>query len=437
MDWVSSLAIILGMFLILLLAGMPVAFSFMTTNIVAMLLFYEGLAGVEQYAVSIFASIASFVLVPIPFFILMGEVMFHSGIAPKMLDTLDKLLGRLPGRLSVLAVITGTLLATLTGTGIASTGVLGELLVPQMQERGYHKTMIIGPIISSGCLAMMIPPSALGVLFGAIGEISVGQILMGIILPGILMASLYGAYIVLRCIRQPWLAPPYKIERVTVSERAKRVATDVLPLAIVIFLVIGVVFIGVASPSEAAATGAAGIIILCLFYKKMNWNIFRKSVNGTLNISVMMFMIVAGAQAFSQLLAYTGASAGLIQTIIGLEVSPTLVFILIQVVVLILGTFMEPVSIMMITLPLAMPIIEAFGFNTVWFAVITLINIDVGTISPPFGLVLYVMKGVAPPGTTMGEIIRASVPFVLLDLLVMGLIFVFPRIALFLPQSMF
>jgi tripartite ATP-independent transporter DctM subunit len=427
------LLLIFAILVILMATGMPVAFSFMLINVVGVFIFFSGTLGLEQLILSIYTSLATFILLPVMLFVLMGEVMFHSGIGLRVIDIMDKWLGRLPGRLSLLAVATGTVLAALTGVSMAATSILGSVLVPEMENRGYKKPMTMGPIMASGGLAIMIPPSSLAVLLGAIGEISVGRILVAIIIPGLLLAGIYIAYIIVRCMLQPRLAPAYEVAPTPLSVKVRETIQYVFPLAIVVFLVIGVMMLGVATPSEAAASGTIGIVIVALIYRCFTWEVIKKSILGTLRITGMIFMIVAGATAFSQILSYTGATQGLAQFATSLPVAPILIVIGMQIVVLILGCFMDVVAIMMITLPIFVPTIHALGFDPVWFGVLIMINIECALITPPFGMSLFVMKGVAPSGTTMGDIYKASLPFVIQQLLAMALIMVFPQIALWLP----
>lgn len=436
MEWYLTLLLIFGSLVILMMTGLPVAFCFMLINVVGMYVFLGGMAGLEQLSISIFTTLNTFILLPIVLFVLMGEVMFHSGIAPVLIATLDRWLGRLPGRLSLLAVAAGTLFSTLTGTSLASVAMLGSVLAPEMEKQGYKKSMSLGPILGSGGLAMMIPPSALAILCGAIGEISIGRILIAIIIPGLLMATIYAAYITIRCWFQPSIAPSYEVPPVPLLERLVTTLRYVVPQGIVIFLVIGVIFLGIATPSEAAATGAVGTVILALVYRRLDWAVAKKAITGTLSTTGMLLLIIAGATAFSQILAFSGASAGMGTLATGLPVAPITIVIAMQVVVLFLGGFMDVVSIMMITLPIFVPVILSLGFNPVWFAVIFLINIEVAGISPPFGLSLFVMKGVASTDTTMGDIYRAALPFCGLSLIAMALIIVFPTVALWLPGLM-
>lgn len=417
-------------------AGLPVAFCFLFVDLMGVYLFWGGLIGLEQLVHTVFESLCSFTLLPLPLFVLMGEVMFLSGIAPNMIDALDKWLGRLPGRLSLLAVGAGTIFSTLSGASMASVAMLGSTLTPEMEKRGYKKPMSLGPILGSGGLAIMIPPSVLAVLLAAIARISVGKVLIGIIIPGFLMAVLYSSYIILRCLLQPAIAPPYDVAIPPLSERLLATVKYILPLGLILFLVVGVMLIGVATPSEAAALGSVGCFFLSFAYGRLNWELVKKSFGNTLKITGMIFLIIAGALAFAQILAFSGASRGLIKFTLDLPLPPILVIVVMQVILLILGTFMDVVAMMLITLPLYMPVIKALGFDPVWFAVIVLLNVEMADVSPPFGLGLFVMKGVAPPDTTMGDIYKSVLPFLGCDLIAMIIIILFPPLTLWLPSLM-
>jgi tripartite ATP-independent transporter DctM subunit len=436
LEWWLALAIIFGGFLVLMLTGLPVAFCFTLVNLLGVFLFWGGQAGLRQLILSIADSVTNFALLPIPLFILMGEVMFHSGVAPRMIDVLATWLGRLPGRLSLLSVGGGALFATLSGAGVAGVAMLGSVLVPDMEKRGYKKPMTLGPIIASGSLAIMIPPSALGVLLASLGQFSVGGLLIAIILPGLTMALFYAIYIIVRCWLQPSIAPSYEVSSVPLFEKVMLTVRYVLPLGFVVFLVVGLIFLGIATPTEAAALGALGCFILAFLYKGLNWEMLRKSLSGTLQATGMMFLILTGSAAFAQIMAFTGASQGLVRLAVGLPLSPIFVIIAMQLILVVMGTFMDPLSIMMVTIPIYMPIVLTLGFNPVWFGTIMLLNMETATISPPFGLCLFVMKGVAPPDTTMGHIYRAALPFVGFNVIVMALIIAVPMLALWLPGVM-
>lgn len=437
MEWWLALLFAFGSLLVLLFAGMPIAFSFMLVNMVGVYLLWGGASsGLNQLILSIQTSIATFTLVPVPMFILMGEVMFHSGVGFQMMDALDKWLGRIPGRLGLLAVGGGTLFASLTGSAMGSVAMLGSVLAPEMEKRGYKKQMSLGPILGSGGLAIMIPPSALGAVLATLGEFSVGKLLVAIIIPGLLLAAAFAIYILVRCKLQPDIAPPYETPPLPLREKVMALVKYVLPLFSIVFLVIGLMLLGVASPTEAAALGALGCFLVAALYRKLSWEVARKAVSAALSITVMIFMIIAGSTAFSQVLAFSGASQVLTQLTVSLPVAPIIILIMMQILLLVLGMFIEQVSIMMITIPIFMPIVRSLGWDPVWFGAIFLLNMEIAAITPPFGVSLFVMKAVGPAGTTMADIYRSAFPFVLLNLLVMALMMIYPPFSLWLPGMM-
>ena len=436
MEWYWLLTIIFGAFLALMLAGLPIAFAFMAINIVCAYVFWNGAAGLDQLVLSISDSVTHFAIVSVPLFVLMGEVMFRSGIASKMMDVLDAWFGRLPGRLALISVAGGTVFAGLTGSGSAATAMLGKLLVPDMEKRGYRSAMTLGPIMASGGLAIMIPPSALGVLLAALAQFSVGDFLIAIIVPGLMMSAAYAIYVMTRCYLQPGLAPRYAVERIAFGTRLKLSAIYIFPLFFIMFLVVGLIFLGVATPTESAALGALGTFVLARIYGGLTWNMAKDSMMSSLRITVMLLMIITGSTAFSQILAFTGATTGLAEIATsGKDIlGPMTIVVIMQLILIAMGMFMEPLSIMMLTVPIYFPVIKAFGYNEIWFGAIMLLNMEMATISPPFGLNLFVMKGVAPKGTTMGQVYAASVPFLLLDLVVMALLLAFPELILWIPE---
>jgi tripartite ATP-independent transporter DctM subunit len=436
LEWQLTILIIFGSLFILMASGMFIAFCFMLINVIGIYLLFGGLAGLDQLILSIYSTLATFTLAPIPLFILMGEVMFYSGLGTNVIDTLDKWMGRLPGRLALIAVGAGTILATLTGVSISSTALLGSLLMPEMEKRGYKKPMTMGPIMGSGGLAIMIPPSGLAVFLGAIAEISIGKLLIAIIIPGLLMATVYSAYIIIRCWLQPSIAPTYEVSPTPLSKKLVATAKHVLPIGIIIFLVIGVIILGIATPSEGAATGTLGVFILALVQRRLTMEVVKKSVNGTLMTCGMLFLVLCSAKAFSQILSFTGATQGMAEFAINLQVHPLFIFAGMQVIILILGCFINVDAIILLTMPIFMMIVSSLSFDRVWFGTISLINLEMALITPPFGLCLFVMKGVAPPGTTMEDVYKAALPFIGLQLLIMAAITLFPQIALWLPSMM-
>ncbi len=436
MDWWLALLVILGCLILLMASGLHTAICFMLVSTVGVYLLFNGEAGLRQLIINISSSVTMFSILPIILFVLMGSILFQSGVATHVIEAVNKLLGRLPGRLSLLAVLAGTLFAALSGSSMGSTAMLGSSLVPEMERQGYQKPMTLGPILGSGPLAIMIPPTSLGVFIAVIAEISVGKLLISIIVPGLLVAVCIASYVLIRCWLQPSLAPAYETAHYSLSEKAFDFAKYVLPLGIIVFLVTGLIFLGIATPSESAAVGCFGSILLAAAYGRLNLRVINLAFSATVRTAVMVLFIMASAIAFSQILAFSGASQGLIKFVLGLELPRILIVICMQIIVLAMGCFMDVSGIIMITVPMFMPVIKGLGFDPLWFVTVMLLNIEMAVISPPFGLTLFVMKGVAPRGTTMEDVYKAAMPYLGLNLLVMALLIAFPVLAQWLPNLM-
>lgn len=437
MEWYYVIAIILGPLFILMIAGLPVAFAFLAVNIVGSYILMGGMPGVQQLVLNTVDSVSSFTLIPIALFMIMGEAMFRSGIAMELMDTLDKWFGRLRGRLALMAVGGGVLFSTLTGNSMGSIALLGSSLTPEMEKRGYSKQMSLGPILGSSGLAIMIPPSSLAVVLGVVAELSIGRILIGIIVPGLLMAFLYIVYILGRCHLQPELAPAFDVPKVSFGEKMSGTIKNIFPLAFVVFSVVGVIFLGIATPSEAAATGAFSTLLLAAIKRRLTPKVFGETMFSSANISVMVLLIVSGAVTFSQLLAFTGATYGMIDAVLAIDISNGAIVFLMIMLVILMGMFMGPLPIMLITLPIFIPVVLQFGYDPIWFAAMYLVAIETGATSPPFGAALFVMKAVAPKGTTIADIYRAAVPFIICDFIAILLLFFFPQLVTYPVDLMF
>ncbi|MHA7880545.1 MAG: TRAP transporter large permease [Saccharospirillum sp.] len=435
MEWYLALAFLLSLIIFFMGLGTPIAIAFLAANVIGSWYFMGGENGVIQLLNNGFGSLSKFSLVPIPLFLLMGELFFRSGLGMKMFNAIDQLMGRVPGRLSYVTVVGGTAFSTLSGSSMGSTALMGSLLVPEMSKRGYKKHMSIGPILGTGGLAIIIPPSALAVLLGTLAQIDIAKLLIAGIIPGLLLAGLYVATIWIRTRLDPSAAPVYDLEPVPMTQKIKLILTDILPMVSVMVIIVLMMMTGLATPSESAAFGALGVIILGFVYRRMNWNVFRLSVSGALKVTLMAYLIVFGSATFSQLLAFSGASGGLIRWATSYELAPILMLLAMFGVLLLLGTFMEQISIMMLTVPFFFPLAQTLGFDLIWFGIIMLLALEISFTTPPFGLLLFVMKGVAPPDTSMREIYTAAIPYILCSLLLVALMVAFPEIATWLPSK--
>ena len=484
MEWYWILLLLLGSILVLMFIGVPVGIAFVIVCTVTAYLLYGRFgsfdanleASVFQLADNAFSNIAIFAIVPIPMFLLMGELFFHTGLANRMFNAVEMLMGRVPARLSYVTVAGGTALATLSGSSMGSTALLGTLMVPEMTKRGYKKHMSIGPILGTGGLAMLIPPSALAVLLGTIAEIDIGKLLIAGIVPGIILALMYAVLIFVRATIDPDAAPAYDVEYVPYSARLFLLARDILPMVSIIGMVIVLIMGGIATPSEAAAYGSVGVILLALIYlflaplvrllasggknieaaarrdeakeqlrrfvpafSKAMW----KSMMGAGRVTVIALVILLGSSLFSNVLAASGASVKLIEWVTGFDVSAYVMLLMMIGILLLLGMFMDQLAMMLLTVPIFFPVIAKLQFGLplevtqIWFGVIMLLAMEISFTTPPFGLLLFVMQGVAPPGTKFSEICLAAIPFMACAMVLVALIITFPGIATWLPWAKF
>ncbi|MGE5639080.1 MAG: TRAP transporter large permease [Clostridia bacterium] len=434
MDWQSAAWLMLGGSTVLLFLGLPVAFSFMVINLLGAVLFLGGQAGLIQLARNSVGSVATFSLTPIPLFILMGEVLFHTGLAVKVIDGVERLIRQVPGRLAVVAVVAGTVFSAISGSTIATTAMLGSLMLPVMLSRGYHPTMATGPLMAIGAVDMLIPPSALTVLLGSLSGISISKLLIGGVLPGLILSVAFVTYIIVRVRLNPSLAPASQFVEYRGWAKLKPFFQYVLPLVSIFVVVVASMSAGWATPTESAAIGALFTIFLAVAYGALTRSNLMAALRGTAAISGMILFIIVGATTFSQILSFSGASDGLVSEISGIGLSPLAVVAAMMVLLVFLGLFVEQVSMMMITLPIYMPLVQKYGIDPVWFGVMFLICMQLGLLLPPHGLLLMTMKGVSPPQVRMGHIFQGVLPYIAMSVLLLALVFLVPAVAVWLPK---
>lgn len=434
MTWLLLLALMFVVLLALFASGLPVAFAFMLINIAGFVVFVGGLDSLSLLIGSAFDSVASFPLVPIPLFILMGEILLRSGLAAITIDAVDHWVGRLPGRLAIVTTGAGAVFGAVSGSSMASTAVFAATLTPEMVRRGYKPPLSVGSVLAAGGLDVLIPPSALGVLLAVIAGVSVAKLLVASIIPGLILAAVYLLYFPLRVLIQPDLAPYSETAFVPLRVRIRSLI-QLLPLVLLMVVVTGFIFLGIATPSETAAMGAVSAALLAAAYGRLNMAVLRESLLVTAKVTAMVLLIIIGSKAYSQLLAISGVAAQLVEFATGLELLPILKVAAMMIVVLVLGCFIDQISIMLITVPIFMPIVLKMGLDPIWFSVCLLINLALAGITPPFGLQLFVMKGTRPE-FPMTEIYMAALPIVLIQILVIVFLMIFPPVVAWLPSLM-
>ena len=478
MEWYLALILMLGTVCLAMFVGLPVAFAFFAANVLGTFLFINGDIGLVFMPME-FNNAINFGLAPIALFLLMGEILLHTGVAFKAIGAIDRMISRVPGRLSIVSIVGGTVFSSLSGSTIANTALLGSVLLPDMIKRGYKPAIAMGPIMAVGGIAMLIPPSALAVLLASIAEQSVAQLLIAGIIPGILMALLFFAYVVGRCVIDPTLAPSYtpdenylnepitltvnfgnkSIFNITYKGTAKRTINRllpfliyILPLSIIFIVVVGSIFFKIAAPTEAAALGCISALGACYFFKIFNKTVKVTGIDGadfsfkeiwkalieTSKINVMILFIIAGSLVFSQALSNSGATDGLLQAVSDMNLNKLTIVIIMVLVLLFLGAFMDQVSMLLLTLPFFLmgtnSFQVAFDIDVIWLMVLMLITMEISLLTPPFGLLLYVMKGIAPFNVTIGQVVMSAMPFIAIEVVVLGLLIAVPEVAIWLPS---
>jgi tripartite ATP-independent transporter DctM subunit len=421
---------------LLLITGLPLAFS-MGGVAALLVLVLQG-----PQALSILASITygvmdNFILMAIPLFIFMGLILERSGVADDAYTTMYKWIGSVKGGLAIGTIIICTLFAACTGISGAATVTMGVIALPAMLKYNYHKSIAVGCISAGGALGILIPPSVLMIVYGMFSGESIGQLYAGGVFPGLLLAALFITYIAIRCFFQPHLGPPIPPEeRATWKERLIALQSLILPMVLIV-VVLGTIFMGVCTATEAAAIGCAGSLFCAAINRKLRWKLLRDSCHGALRLSCMVIWIIIGGSCFASLYTYVGALEFIKEVVAALPVSRYVVLVGMQVSLFVLGCLMDPGGILMITIPVFVPVIKMLGFDAVWFGVLFIVNMEMAYLTPPFGFNLFYMKAIVPKTITMIDIYESILPFVALQAIALMACVLFPEIILWLPQALF
>lgn len=433
MDAGTTLSLMIGGLVLLLVISVPVAFAFVMVNAVGAWMVFGGEAGLIQMTRNSVTSLSNYALAPIPLFIFMGEILFHTGVAQKAIDAVDRAINRVPARLSVVTIVGGTIFAALSGSSIANAALLGKTMLPEMLKKKYHPTLAMGPIMASGALAILIPPSALAVLLGSLAKISIAKLLVAGIVPALLMAFGFLVLVVGAALVNPSLAPSEAGGKLTMRERALPLITDVMPLSLILAAVVGSLLTGLATPSESAAFGCVAAVIVCALYRAITLPNLWHAVMETLALSTMILFIVLASQTFSQILAFSGATQTVVSAVTDAVSDPFWILAGIIAILLVLGCFVDQISMMMLTLPIIMPLAQFAHIDLILLGIVYLLTMEIGLLTPPFGLILFVMKGVSPPEISTRQVYAAVTPFLVIKLGVLTLIVLMPGIADWLP----
>jgi len=364
----------------------------------------------------------------------MANFLSKSEIADDLYEMMYHWMGPMRGGLAIGTIIICAIFAAMSGVSAAGTVTMGLTALPSMLKRGYQKDMVLGTIAAGGSLGILIPPSIIMIVFASLTGTSVAKLFMAGFIPGLVITAIFIIYIGFRCLLQPHLGPALPPEdRLSLRQKVALLQGIFFPIVLVM-LVLGSIYTGIATPTEASAVGALGALLCVAIKGRLTWKIFQDANMGAFRVSVMCGWIVLGAKLFSHVYATTGASDFILSIFSGLEVSPLVILIVMQVILFLLGMFIDPIGIMMITLPVFMPIADQLGFHPVWFGILFTINMELAYITPPFGFNLFYLKGVVPEDITLTDIYRSVIPFVVLESIGLAIIILFPALSLWLPD---
>ncbi len=415
---------------IMFLLRLPVSVAMGAVGLVGFIVAGSLDGGLRIVAKDIWATFSSYSLSVAPMFVLMGTVAYYSGISGRLFDAAQKWLGRLPGGLALASIAACAGFGAMCGSTTAAAAAMGKVTLPEMKRYGYDDSLRTGTLASAGSLAIMIPPSTVLIIYGIMTEQSIGKLFIAGILPGILLAVLFMITVLVMVWRKPSLAPAGP--KTTFLEKLKGLS-GIIEMLMLFALVMGGLFVGWFTPTEAGAVGAFGAIIIALARRKLSLKAFWASVAETTRITAMVFMIIAGATIFGHFMAITRAPFALSEWVGSLPLPPIVIMILIMVIYLIGGCFMDSLALVTLTIPILYPIVTNIGYDPIWFGVMIILAAEMGVITPPVGVNVYVIRGVAPD-VPMGKIFRGIWPFLGAELVCTAIILVVPQIALILPN---
>ena len=418
----------------LLALGVPVAFCLGATGVIFALTMTT--RSLPLVAEAFFGTPYITIILTLPMFVFMGSLIRYAGIADAIYDMGYRLFGGLSGGLAMGTCVVCTFFAAITGIIPPATITMGMIAIPSMLKYKYHKNIAIGSVAAGGALADLIPPSGGLIFYAILAKESVGSLFMGGVIPGLMLSTFYMIYIATRCKLQPHMGPPIPLEeRAPWGEKIRSVIA-IWPFLFLIFLVLGIIYLGVATPPEAACFGAAGALLINVIYHKLTWQVLKDALATTVDLSVMGLWILIGAYLFVHIFSALGCQSILTASVLAMPGGRWGVIAMMMVTVLVLGCVMDDWAIITLLTPLYVPIITVLGFSKLWFGIILIMNIQMAFLTPPFGWVLFCLKGVVPKGVTMGDIYRSVVPFVALQLFGLIIVMVFPQIAMWLPGTM-
>lgn len=426
--------ILLALLFLFFSLGLEIAFSLGLIGLLGLLWLKGWTVGLGVVGSVAWSNASSFSFVAVPLFVFMSAILLHSGIGQSLYAAVARWVGFLPGGLAVASVFACAIFAAVSGSSVATAATIGMIAIPEMESRGYHKPLIYGSLAAGGTLGILIPPSVPMIIFGVMTETSVGQLYMAGILPGILLALLFAAYIVGYAMVYPGRAPRGEEGRVPLREKLRSLV-EVAPIALLIVVVLGSMYFGIVTPTEAAALGVSMSLLLAVTIGRLRWRGLVRAFHETVRTTSMIMLIIIFASIFSHVIALLGTPKALLGLVTGLNLAPWMVFAMIFGILIAIAYALEELSVMIIMLPILFPLVTGLGFDPVWFGIVMIVWLEMGFITPPVGINLFVIQGVAR-GSSMRDIAVGSTPFVLLMILLVVILFLVPDLALWLPRQM-
>jgi len=426
--------ILLALLFLFFSLGLEIAFSLGLIGLLGLLWLKGWTVGLGVVGSVAWSNASSFSFVAVPLFVFMSAILLHSGIGRSLYAAVARWVGFLPGGLAVASVFACAIFAAVSGSSVATAATIGMIAIPEMETRGYHKPLIYGSLAAGGTLGILIPPSVPMIIFGVMTETSVGQLYMAGILPGILLALLFVSYIVGYAMVYPARAPRGAEGGVPLGEKLRSLA-EVAPIALLIVVVLGSMYFGIVTPTEAAALGVSMSLLLAVTIGRLSWPGLVRAFHETVRTTSMIMLIIIFASIFSHVIALLGTPKALLGLVTDLNLAPWMVFAMIFGILIAIAYALEELSVMIIMLPILFPLVTGLGFDPVWFGIVMIVWLEMGFITPPVGINLFVIQGVAR-GSSMRDIAVGSTPFVLLMILLVVILFLYPDLALWLPRQM-
>ncbi len=414
--------------------GLEIAFSLGLVGLLGLLWLKGWTVGLGVVGSVAWSNASSFSFVAVPLFVFMSAILLHAGIGQSLYAAVARWVGFLPGGLAVASIFACAIFSAVSGSSVATAATIGMIAIPEMERRGYHKPLIYGSLAAGGTLGILIPPSVPMIIFGVMTETSVGQLYMAGILPGAVLGLLFSGYIIGYALLYPERAPRGEEGRAPLREKLRSLV-EVAPIALLIVVVLGSMYFGIVTPSEAAALGVSVSLLLGVMVGRLTWAGLVRAFHETVRTTSMIMLIIIFASIFSHVIALLGTPRALLGLVTGLNLAPWMVFAMIFGVLVLIAYALEELSVMIIMLPILFPLVTGLGFDPVWFGVVMIVWLEMGFITPPVGINLFVIQGVAR-GSSMRDIAVGSTPFVLLLILLVVILFLVPDLALWLPRQM-